>query len=123
MQEIDLHDVITISKAPHGIIEVSVDSPVIPSGPGNLAYKAAVLLKEVSRHDLGVNIDIKKNVPAQAGLGGGSSNAAATLVGINKLLDLDLAQDQLVELAAELGSDVPFFLTGGTMLAKAGERN
>lgn len=118
MQTISLHDIITIHKAPHGTIEVSVNAPGVPPGEGNLAYKAAVLVQEAAGRNLGVQIRIQKSIPVQAGLGGGSSNAAATLVGLNRLFGLGLGQERLLQIAAELGSDVPFFIIGGTVLAE-----
>ena len=84
----------------------------------NLAYQAAKLLKERFSVDRGVAITIEKNIPVAAGLAGGSSDAAATLRGLNKLWNLDLTIDQLAELGAEIGSDVSFCVYGGTALAK-----
>ena len=89
----------------------------------NLVYRAAMLLKETSRVSARAEIRLDKQIPLAAGLGGGSSDAAATLLGLDRLWGLELAEGELKELAAQLGSDVPFFLTGGTALVEGrGER-
>lgn len=75
----------------------------------NLVYKAALLLKEISGIDLGAKIFLKKDIPLSAGLGGGSSDAAATLVGLNRLWGLNLKRQDLIRLGETLGSDIPFF--------------
>ncbi|MEM8715175.1 MAG: 4-(cytidine 5'-diphospho)-2-C-methyl-D-erythritol kinase, partial [Cyanobacteria bacterium P01_G01_bin.4] len=83
----------------------------------NLACKAAALLKQRSGHNGGVDIVIEKRIPVGAGMAGGSTDAAAVLVGLNQLWNLGLTELELQELAAELGSDIPFCVRGGTMLA------
>jgi len=89
----------------------SACSDDISSGHDNLIVKAAKLLKEHAGYPGGAKIELWKRIPSQAGLGGGSSDAAATLVGLNHLWKLELSQEELSELAARLGSDVPFFLS------------
>ena len=84
----------------------------IPDGPGNLVWQAASLLRTHTGVQRGVRIDVHKRIPIAAGLGGGSSNAAATLVALNRLWKLNLSQAELLGLACQLGSDVPFFLAG-----------
>lgn len=89
----------------------------------NLAYRAATALKERAGHSGGVRIELQKAIPIAAGLGGGSSDAAAVLGGLRALWQLSLSDDDLAAVGAELGSDVPFFLRGGTALATGrGER-
>ncbi len=89
----------------------------------NLAYHAACLLRTRARYRGGAQIRLRKRIPLAAGLGGGSSDAAATLLGLRHLWRLDISGEELVAIAAELGSDVPFFLRGGTALASGrGER-
>lgn len=83
----------------------------------NLVFKAAKLLKEKYKIKSGVQIILKKNIPSGAGLGGGSSDAASTLIGLAKLWEIEQNYDELYEIAAALGSDVPFFLKKGTALA------
>ena len=85
--------------------------------PENLAYRAACLLRDTYGVRSGVTIHLRKNIPVGAGLGGGSSDAGATLRALDRLWGLGLPQEALLRLAAELGSDVPFFLHGGTALA------
>jgi 4-diphosphocytidyl-2-C-methyl-D-erythritol kinase len=82
----------------------------------NIAYRAAVLLRERSGTARGVHIHIDKHIPIAAGLGGGSSDAAAVLRGLREMWSLDISDDELAEMGAELGSDVPFFIRGGSAL-------
>jgi 4-diphosphocytidyl-2-C-methyl-D-erythritol kinase len=117
MHEISLADTVRIVNSPAGKISVECDPPSGgPSGRKNLAYRAADLLRRRYGIKRGVKIFIEKRIPAGAGLGGGSSNAAAVLKGLNKLWRLGLGRKELMELAAEVGSDVPFFIVGGTAL-------
>jgi 4-diphosphocytidyl-2-C-methyl-D-erythritol kinase len=97
----------------HPTISVESNSAALPSDESNLCFKAAQLLKRTCNYPDGVQIVLKKNIPIGAGLGGGSSDAAATLRGVNKLWNLQLPVSQLEQLAATLGSDVPFFVRGG----------
>ena len=90
--------------------------PGIPSGRDNLAYRAASALRRRCGIRRGVRIVLQKQIPPGAGLGGGSSNAASVLKGLNRLWKLRLGRAELVELAAGIGSDVPFFIVGGTAL-------
>jgi 4-diphosphocytidyl-2-C-methyl-D-erythritol kinase len=115
MQTIDLHD--TVKLKPSEDITLTCDDPAL-SGENNLAFIAAQKLKEATGTDSGVEIDIEKQIPVSAGLGGGSSDAAAVLNGLNQLWDLDLELAELEQIAAEIGSDVPFFLSGGTALVQ-----
>jgi len=122
LQAIDLHDELTLSRRPAGITVKSF-SEAIPLGEENLAYRAAKLLERECGKPLGVEISIDKRVPVSAGLGGGSSDAAGTLLGMNKLYRLGLNKKRLQEMSSELGSDVPFFFSGGQALATGrGER-
>jgi len=116
MQTISLHDVIVIKKTPAEII-VDTSDASLASDRGNLAYQAAELM--LTRFNIagGVDIFIDKKIPIAAGLAGGSTDAAAVLKGIDKLYELDLPDRELQEIAAEIGSDVPFCLRGGTALA------
>ncbi len=109
MLAVDLNDEITLSPAGSGEISLSCDDPELPTGPGNLAIKAAQLLQERTGCERGAAIELKKRIPWAAGLGGGSSDAAATLAGLNELWELGLPTERLAALGAEIGSDVPFF--------------
>ncbi len=92
------------------------NSPLLtlPIGPDNLVVRAADVLRKHTSSEQGVQIDLLKRIPMQAGMGGGSSDAAATLVGLNRLWDLGLKRETLHELAAQLGSDVNFFIESPT---------
>ena len=113
VQTINLCDVISFERA-SGISLECTESNLQTSN--NLVVRAAELLKEVSGGEKGVKIGLKKRIPWGVGLGGGSSDAAATLLTLNKLWGLELTTSDLVELAAKLGSDVPFFVYQGTAL-------
>ena len=120
LQAISLAD--TLNFEPTETLEFQCDVKELQT-PDNLVLKAAKLLKEDSGYKKGARINLTKSIPLAAGLGSGSTDAAATLVGLNKLWVLNLSQGKLLELAAKLGSDVPFFLYGGTALAEGrGER-
>ncbi len=108
---IDLYDIITIKKKNNGI-NVICDKD-IPTDAGNSAYKAAQFLMCEHTEIEGVEITIKKNIPSMAGLGGGSSDAAATLLGMNVLFNLGEHEDKLSSIASKIGADVPFFLSSG----------
>ncbi len=114
MQNIDLSDYIEFENNQIGEIKLKSDSKDLSLDEDNLIIKAANYIKDISKNkELGANIFLKKNIPIGAGLAGGSSNAAATLVGLNKLWDLDLDYETIFILSAKLGSDVPFFIEGG----------
>ena len=93
-------------------IHLTCDEPTVPVGPDNLVYRACSLLAGHCDLDAGVEIELIKRIPAQAGLGGGSSDAAAALIGLNELWDLGKSREELTRLAGMLGSDVGFFLAG-----------
>ena len=114
VQTISLHDDVVISKRRDNVISVTTNDPSLPPGSGNLAYRACVMFLEAAGLSAGVNIEISKDIPAQAGLGGGSSNAAATVTGLNELFGNPLKNPKLWEICAALGSDAPLFLVGGT---------
>lgn len=116
-QQIDLKDEIEFKTKEEPVIEFFCDSLEIPTGNDNLCVHAAKLLKETMGVQKGVEIVLKKTIPIGAGLGGGSSNGAVVLLGLNKLWNLKLKPKQLQNLACQLGSDVPFFIQGGTALA------
>ncbi len=116
MQAIDLADRVTLTTAPVGL-RVTSDAAGLDGGPANLAWRAAALLRQRCGVDYGVDIFLEKRIPLAAGLAGGSADAAAVLRGLNELWRLGLSLPELEALGAELGSDVPFCLRGGTMLA------
>lgn len=121
-QTISLCDELTLTRRPSGIT-ITCDDPTVPSDERNLCHRAAALLLPRlpdTEPQRGVEITLRKRIPAQAGLGGGSSDAAATLLGLNRLWGLKLRRQELRDLAAEIGADVPFFLQGG--MAMGAER-
>jgi 4-diphosphocytidyl-2-C-methyl-D-erythritol kinase len=115
LQTISLSDTLTFE--PGKTLDFHCDAPTIQT-PDNLVLKAARLLQETSRYKKGAVIHLTKRIPVAAGLGSGATDAAATLVGLNRLWELHLSLEKLVGLATKLGSDVAFFLHGGTALAK-----
>lgn len=117
MTTVDLADRIDLVLVEDDVITVEVSEGYVPSDERNLAYQAAQKLKEKFQVKKGVNIHITKNIPVAAGLAGGSSDAAATLRGLNQLWDLGLSLEELAMIGAEIGSDVPFCVYGGTALA------
>ncbi len=115
MQTVDLADRVTIAPD-SGIVVDCSDSSL--SGEANLAWKAAQTLAARNGVSAGARITIEKTIPSGMGLGGGSSDAAAALLGLNQLWELDLGKEELAGVAAEIGSDVAFFLNGGAALAE-----
>ena len=115
MQTVNLFDTVTVSEADSIIVDcdgLEIDTEM------NLATKAASVLKNRTGIRSGAKILIKKSIPVSAGLGGGSSDAAATLRGLNQIWKLGLSVDELADIAASVGSDVPFLLRGGTALVR-----
>ncbi len=118
MTTVDLADRIELAEIAGKDIKIISHNRYVPDDSRNLAYQAANLLKQRYNIPNGVAITIEKNIPVAAGLAGGSSDAAATLRGLNKLWKLGLSLDELAVLGAEIGSDVSFCVYGGTALAK-----
>ena len=122
MQTITLCDELTFSPT-DGPIDLTCDHPVLSADSDNLVLRAAELLKKSTASQTGVHMNLVKRIPIGAGLGGGSSDAASTLLALNRLWNTNLSQPALTELAGQLGADVPFFLVGGTALCRGcGER-
>src|ERR1051325_4043365 len=114
-QTVSLCDRLRLSRT-SAAIEIACDDSRVPTDEANLAHKAATLLRAATGVTEGARVEIEKRIPVAAGLGGGSSNAAATLLGLVRLWRTEIAERELTEIAMALGSDVPFFLTGGTAL-------
>jgi 4-diphosphocytidyl-2-C-methyl-D-erythritol kinase len=112
-QSISLHDSIEVDFYSSDKIVVNGSDRSISWGKENLVYKAAHIMKEQAMTDKGIHIHVQKNIPAGAGLGGGSSDAAVTLLALNKILGLNLRKDELKEFGKGLGADVPYFFEGG----------
>lgn len=114
-QAIDLRDDVEL-RSRGGEVTVRCDHPAVPAGPANLAWRAASELRRYAKRAEGVEIRITKRIPVAGGLGGGSSNAAAVLLGLDRLWRLGLGPDGLHAIARRIGADVPYFLVGGTAL-------
>jgi 4-diphosphocytidyl-2-C-methyl-D-erythritol kinase len=117
-QSIDLHDTLVFREARSGVIKLSSDNAELPLDSSNLVYKASELLLKESQKNYGVEIHITKRIPLGAGLAGGSTDAAATLVGLNELWSLGYTTDDLLNIGGKLGADVPFCLIEGTAIGR-----
>ncbi len=117
-QTVDLQDEISLTLTRDATIFLEVQGHPVPADPSNLVYQAAELLRESTGRPEGVRLLLRKKIPVGAGLGGGSSNAAVTLLGLNQLWNCGLSNRELSGLAEKLGSDVPFFLVGGLALGE-----
>ncbi len=116
-QTIDLRDEIEVAVLPAGL-ELIVEGLSVPADSSNLVFRTAEALREGRRGLPGARIRLTKRIPVAAGLGGGSSDAAATMVALNHLWALDLPTEDLARIGSRLGADVPFFLWGGTALGR-----
>ena len=117
MQTVGIYDVLEFERAESGIV-ITTDSGELPTGEDNLIYKAAKLMIETYRITEGVKIHLEKHIPVAAGMAGGSTDAAATLKGMNRLFDLGCTLRDLMELGVKIGADVPYCVMGGTALAE-----
>lgn len=118
MQSIYLYDNVTIEKKKEPGITLTSNLFYLPNDQGNIAYKAAdMLIREFDIKE-GVDIVLDKHIPVAAGMAGGSSNAAAVLFGMNRLFELGLSQEELMERGVKLGADVPYCIMRGTVLAE-----
>ena len=118
MQTIQMYDVLEIRRVKKPGISLSVNYPYIPNDERNLVYKAAKLLMDEFQVKSGVDIRLEKFIPVAAGMAGGSSDAAAALVGINRLFKLGLSEKDLMDRAVNIGADVPYCVMRGTALAE-----
>lgn len=118
MQTIYLCDDVKMERRPGGKITLETNLYYLPSNENNIAYRAAQMLIEEFGLTDGVHITLKKRIPVAAGLAGGSSNAAAVLFGMNRLFNLHLSQEDLMERGVKLGADVPYCIMRGTVLAE-----
>lgn len=118
MVTVNLADTVALSETRVSELVLECSQAGVPSGPDNLSWKAAAALRDYAGVRRGARIWLEKTIPVAAGLGGGSSDAAATLVGLNKLWGTGLTEEELVRVGASVGSDVPFFIRGGLQLAE-----
>jgi 4-diphosphocytidyl-2-C-methyl-D-erythritol kinase len=123
LQKISFCDTLSVSLKREKGISISTDHPRLPIGRGNLVYRAAQMILKKSEYKGGLHIDIRKEIPLGAGLGGGSSNAATTLKALDQLLEIGLPTKELMKMGLGIGADVPFFfLDGAAIAAGVGER-
>lgn len=118
MQTIHLFDRLRIAGNHSGEIRISTNLPFLPTNKNNLVYKAAELLREEFGIRDGVDVKLHKHIPVAAGMAGGSTDAAAVLYGMNRLFDLGLSREELMERGVRIGADVPYCLMRGTALAE-----
>jgi 4-diphosphocytidyl-2-C-methyl-D-erythritol kinase len=118
MQQISLYDDVAIQETATPGIRVLTNSAEVPDNSGNIAWQAATVLLQRAGCDAGIDISITKRIPVAAGLGGGSSNAASTLLGLNELLGLGFTAEELMVTGRQLGADVPFFIFGKAAIAE-----
>jgi 4-diphosphocytidyl-2-C-methyl-D-erythritol kinase len=119
MAPVSLTDRLTIERQPGtDAVEFACDDPSLPNGDNNLVVRAARLFLKTAQVAAGLRITLEKKIPHGAGLGGGSSDAASTLLGLNDLFEARLERKVLMKLAAEIGSDVPFFIAGSAAICR-----
>lgn len=118
MQSVDLCDEITVELLENEGIVITSDSADVPCNESNIAYRAAQIMLDIAKSSKGVKIHIAKKIPVCAGMAGGSTDGAAVVVALNKLLGLNLPKSTLMEISSPLGADVPFCIMGGTALAE-----
>lgn len=112
MLSVSLHDTLELALTDEGIT-ITADPSGVPTDKRNIAYKVAQRLLEATNKSCGVHIDIKKRIPTEAGMGGGSADGAAVLVGLNRLLGEPLSVNELCAIGASVGADIPFCVRGG----------
>ena len=118
MQTIGIYDRLIITKIPEDEIRININLKFLPVNENNLIYKAYKLMKDEYRFSGGIDVDLNKFIPIAAGMAGGSTDAASTLFGINKLFDLGLSTKTMMELGVGIGADVPYCVMRGTALAE-----
>ncbi len=118
MQSVDLYDTVTVEKNTENKIIIKCDTDGVPCNEKNIAYRCAdAFFKHTSITDNGVTIEIEKNIPMAAGTAGGSADGAGVLYCLNKIYNTNLSQNELCEIGATVGADIPFSLVGGTAIA------
>lgn len=118
MQSVDLYDELNIEKTGDSSIIITCENNELECNESNLIYKAAKRIMEYVGREDGVHIELTKNIPIAAGMAGGSTDAAATLVGLNQLFNYGLSNEELREIGVKLGADIPFCIEGGTYLSE-----
>ncbi len=118
MQTIGLYDVLKMTDIDEDLVEIKSNRKIVSVDADNIVYKACMLIKKEYGINRGVKIYIEKNIPIAAGMAGGSTDAAAALIGMNKLFNLGISKEKLMEYGARLGADVPYCIMQGTALAE-----
>ena len=118
MQTLSMYDDISVTKIKKRDIEISNNLFYVPNDENNICYKAAKLIMDTYGIDTGVSINLKKYIPVSAGMAGGSADAAAVMIGMNRLFALGLPENRLMELGVSIGADVPYCIMKGTALAE-----
>lgn len=114
---VTVFDDIEVNIIERGIVVECADDFNVPSGEDNIVYRATKEIMAYSNKNVGVHVKIKKNIPSGAGMGGGSSNAASVLAGLNQLLKINLSKEKLIRIGLRFGADIPFFLYGSPAIA------
>lgn len=117
MERVSIHDEIQINIVEKGLV-VECEHEAVPENEENIAFRALKEILAYSSRNVGVEVKIKKNIPVASGMGGGSSNAAAVIKGINHLLKLKLSKEKLIKIGTKVGADVPFFLFEGPAIGE-----
>lgn len=118
MQRVGICDELTFLKREDDQIVITTNNKTLPLDEGNLIYKAILLIRQLTGNAFGVDVHLEKHIPIAAGMAGGSSDAAATLVGVNELFELGLSQETLIAESVKIGADVPYCVMGGTALSE-----
>lgn len=118
MQTVHVYDKLELTKRQDSAITIRTNLSDLPTDKNNLVYKAAKLLMDEFPSITGVDISLEKNIPVAAGMAGGSTDAAAVLIGVNQMFDLGLSQEDLMKRGVKIGADVPYCIMGGTALAE-----
>ena len=118
MQTVDLYDELTVKREEGDTISITTNTGELPLNEDNLIYKAAKLLFDKAGISYGVSIHLEKNIPIAAGMAGGSTDAAATLLALNELFEFDYYKEELAEIGVKIGADVPYCIYGGTYLSE-----
>lgn len=114
---VSIYDDIEVEVIDRGIEVNCENDPMVPSGDDNIVFRATKEIMAYSNKNVGIRINIKKNIPSAAGMGGGSSNAATVILGLNQLLKIQLPREKLMVIGARFGADIPFFLYGSPAIA------
>ncbi|MBX7149332.1 4-(cytidine 5'-diphospho)-2-C-methyl-D-erythritol kinase [bacterium] len=114
---VSIYDDVELEIVERGITVECENDPTVPNGEENIVYKVCKEIMAYSNKNVGIKVKIKKNIPAGSGMGGGSSNAAAVLMGLNTLLKISLPREKLMKIGTRFGADIPFFLFGAPAIA------